>query len=143
MGFYDLRAFNLAMLAKQGRRMVRCTSSLQYQCFKVRYFPRSSFLDAIESLNCSYVWRSLMVAQPILKSGHCWRVGNGSSISVLRDRWIPNYPTNKILHPVNENLDEMLVSNLINLELLVWRSEEIMSTFHRKDTEAICRIPLS
>ena len=143
MGFHDLRAFNLAMLAKQGWRMVQCMDSLLYQCFKARYFSHSSFLDAIESLNCSYVWRSLMVAQPILKSGHCWRVGNGSSISVLRDRWIPNYPTNKILHPVNENLDEMLVSNLINLELLVWRSEEIMSTFHRKDTEAICRIPLS
>lgn len=84
-----------------------------------------------------------MAAQPILKSSHCWRVGNGSSIGALKDRWIPNYPTNKILHSVHENLDEMLVSDLINPELHARRREEIMSTFHRVDAEAICRIPLS
>lgn len=84
-----------------------------------------------------------MTALPILKSGHCWRVGNGSSICVLRDKWIPNHPTNKILHPVNEYFDEPAVSNLINPELHVWRSEVIMSIFHREDIEAICRIPLS
>ena len=71
MGFQDLRAFNLAMLAKQGWRMVQCNDSLLYQCFKARYFPRSSFLEAKVSSNCLYVWRSLMAAQPILLSGHC------------------------------------------------------------------------
>lgn len=84
-----------------------------------------------------------MATQPILKSGHCWRVGNGNSINALKDRWIPNYLANKILHLVHENLDEMLVSNLINLELHVWRNEEIMFTFHREEAEAICKIPLS
>ena len=62
MGFLDLRAFNLAMLAKQGWRMVQYKDSLLYQCFKARYFLRSSFLDAKESPNCSYVWRNLMAA---------------------------------------------------------------------------------
>ena len=107
MGFQDLRAFNLAMLAKQGWRMVQCNDSLLYQCFKARYFPRSSFLEAKVSPNCLYVWRSLMAAQPILLSGHCQRVGNGLSINVLKDRWIPSYPTNSILHPVHEDVEGM------------------------------------
>ena len=72
-----------------------------------------------------------------------WRVGNGKSINALKDRWIPNYPTNKILHPVHENLDEMPVSDLINSELHIWRNEEIVATFHREEAEAICQIPLS
>ena len=99
MRFRDLRDFNLAMLAKQGWRMLQGNDSLLYKCFKARYFPRSSFLDAKESPSCSYVWRSLMVALPTLRSGYCWRVGNGSSISVVGDRWIPNHPTNTVIHP--------------------------------------------
>ena len=55
MGFWDLRAFNLAMLAKQGWRMIQGNESLLHKCFKARYFPRSSFLDAKESPGCSYV----------------------------------------------------------------------------------------
>ncbi|XP_030959134.1 uncharacterized protein LOC115981087 [Quercus lobata] len=100
MGFRDLRAFNLAMLAKQGWRLVQGIDSLLYRCFKARYFPRSSFLEAKESPNCSYVWWSLMAAQPILQASHCWRVGNGYSINAVKDRWLPNFPTNKVLNSV-------------------------------------------
>ena len=110
MGFRDLRAFNLVMLAKQGWRMIQCIDSLLYKCFKARYFPRSSFLDVVESPSCSYVWRILMAALLILKSGYRWRVGNGCSISVLGDRWIPNHPTNKVLHPIHDHFDELAVS---------------------------------
>ena len=143
MGFRNLRAFNLAMLAKQGWRMIQGHESLLHKCFKARYFPRSTFLDAKESPGCSYVWRSLVAALPILKVGHCQRVGNRSSIRVLGDRWIPNYPTNKVLHPNHDLLGEMAVSDLINPEINVWRSEFIHSNFHQDDAEAICRIHLS
>ena len=144
MGFRDLRDFNLAMLAKQGWRMLQDHDSLLSKCFKARYFPRYTFLEAKESPGCSYVWRSLGVALPILKSGYCWRVGNGSSISVMCDKWIPNYPTNKVLHPIHEPVDEMVVfSELIDLELHVWRGDMIMTLFHRDDAAAITKIPLS
>ena len=112
MRFRYLRDFNLAMLAKQGRRMLQGNESLLYKCFKARYFPQSSFIDAKESPGCSYMWRSLVAVIPILRLGYCWRVGNGSSISVLGDKWIPNHPTNKVLHPNNELVDGMAVSEL-------------------------------
>ena len=143
MGFRDLRDFNLSMLAKQGWRMLQGNNSLLYKCFKARYFPHSSFLDAKESPGCYYVWRSLVAAISILRSGYCWRVGNGSSISVLGDKWIPNYPINKVLHPTNELVDEMAVSELIDTDLHVWRSDVIKALFHREDAELITKIPLS
>ena len=65
MGFRDLRDFNLALLAKQGWRMIQGNDSLLYKCFKVRYFPRSSFLDAKKFPRCSYLWRSLLATLPI------------------------------------------------------------------------------
>ena len=143
MGFQDLRDFNLAMLAKQGWRMIQGCDSLLYKCFKARYFPRSSFLEAKESPGCSYVWRSLMAALPILRLGYCWRVGNGSSIRVVGDRWIPNHPTNTVIHLRQELVGELAVSELIDPELHAWRIDVIMSLFHKDDVEAICRIPLS
>ena len=94
MGFRDLKNFNLAMLAKQGWRLIQEKDSLLYKCFKARYFPRSNFLDASDAPNSSYVWRSLMSAQPILKQGCCWRVGDGSTIWVMGDKWISHQITN-------------------------------------------------
>ena len=43
-----------------------------------------------------------MATMPILKSGCYWRVGNGEDIRVRKEKWIPNYPSNKVLHPVAE-----------------------------------------
>ena len=99
MGFRDLRSFNLAMLAKQGWRFIQEPDSLMYQCFKARYFPRSKFMEALDSPNSSYVWKSIMAAQPILNMGCCWRVGDGVDIKVLSDKWIPNHPTNGVIQP--------------------------------------------
>ena len=143
LGFRDLTSFNLAMLAKQGWRLIQQHDSLMVKCFKARYFPRSHFLDASASPNCSYVWKSIMAASPILKSGCCWRVGDGTNIRVSTDKWIPNYPTNGILHPPNLEESGWFVSDLINQEQRVWCSDIIRANFHKEDADAILRIPLS
>lgn len=93
MGFRDLRTFNQAMLAKQEWRLLQQKESQLYKCFLAQYFPR--FLDALESPNCSYVWRSILAALPILKASCCWRVKDGASIKIQADKWIPNHPTNR------------------------------------------------
>ncbi|XP_065619755.1 uncharacterized protein LOC136063373 [Quercus suber] len=85
MGFRNLRSFNLAMLAKQGWRLLRDKSSLLNSYFKAKYFLRCDFLEATGCQNSSYVWKSLLAAQPILWKGCLWRVGNGASIRVLKD----------------------------------------------------------
>ena len=69
MGFRDLLSFNLAMLAKQGWRLLQDKSSLLYSCFKAKYFLRCDFLEAKDCQNSSYEWKSLIAAQPILRKG--------------------------------------------------------------------------
>ena len=84
-----------------------------------------------------------MVAMPILKSGCCWRVGSGDEIRIRKDEWIPSYPSNMVLHPVVEDVEECMVVDLIDPDLHYWRRDLIMAMFHINDTKAICNIPLS
>ena len=72
MGFRDIRSFNVVMLVKQGWRMLNDQGSLLYKCFKAKYFPRCSFLEVANKPHSSYVWKSLLAAQPILRKGCYW-----------------------------------------------------------------------
>ena len=45
MGFRNLQAFNLAMLAKQGWRLILNPNSLVAQIYKVRYYRHGDFLE--------------------------------------------------------------------------------------------------
>ena len=143
MGFLDLRYFNLAILAKQGWRLLKNQESLLFKCFKARYFPRCNFLHANDSPNNSFVWKSIMAALPILRNGCYWRVGSGESIDVTKDKWIPNYPSNKLLHSVDDMEEGWKVSDLIDWNLHWWRRDILMAKFNRDEAQAIYRIPLS
>ena len=46
MGFKDLKAFNLALLAKQGWRLNQNPDLLTYRVFKAKYFAGCSFMEA-------------------------------------------------------------------------------------------------
>ena len=43
LGFRDLKAFNLALWAKQGWRLQTCTNSFVHRVFKAQYFPTGDF----------------------------------------------------------------------------------------------------
>ena len=143
MGFKDLRQFNLAMLAKQGWRLMQDQESLLFMCLKARYFPRCHFLEATNSPTSSFTWKSILAAKPIIQQGSCWKVGDGASIQVFRDAWIPNHPTNKVLH-LTHNVDEdFMIVKIIDLDTRWWDREFIMQNFNKEDVKAILRVPLS
>ena len=88
MGFWDLKAFNTTMLAKQGWKLLRNPESLMARVLKARYFPNSSFLHFKLGHNPSYSWRSIWSSHHILLHGCRWRVGDGSNIRVMNDPWV-------------------------------------------------------
>ncbi|XP_024200533.1 uncharacterized mitochondrial protein AtMg00310-like [Rosa chinensis] len=89
LGFKNLHAHYLSLLAKQGWRLLTNPNSLLSRLLKARYFPNGSFLDADMGDSPSYTWRSIMEARTVLQAGLFWQVGNGSSIHVWSDQWIP------------------------------------------------------
>lgn len=67
LGFQNLKAFNLALLAKQGRWLQTNTNSLVPKVFKARYFPNRNYLSAELGNHPLYAWRSILVAQSIVR----------------------------------------------------------------------------
>ena len=116
MGFRDLKAFNLALLAKQGWRIQQSPGSLLHRVLKAKYFVNSSFLDAQVGKRPSYNWRSLMAAIPVLRDGIRWCVGDGKSIKIWNDAWLPSTVTGRIISPkpalvCGENVANLMVHN--------------------------------
>uniref|UniRef100_A0A803QEG5 Reverse transcriptase n=1 Tax=Cannabis sativa TaxID=3483 RepID=A0A803QEG5_CANSA len=67
MGFRDLRDFNLALLGKQGWRLLTRPSSLVSRIFKARYYVDGNFLNAQLGSNPSFIWRSIVEAQDLVR----------------------------------------------------------------------------
>ena len=70
-------------------------------------------------------------------------MGNGTSIWALRDAWIPNYPSNKVLHPVQNMEEDYMVADLLDPDSGWWNRVLVMQHFNHEDREAILRVPLS
>ncbi|MCI24538.1 F-box protein, partial [Trifolium medium] len=50
----------------------------------------------------SYAWRSILSAKDVLDKGARWRVGNGASIKIWKDKWLPNQAGFKVWSPVKD-----------------------------------------
>ncbi|XP_035543551.1 uncharacterized mitochondrial protein AtMg00310-like [Juglans regia] len=99
LGFRDLRCFNLALLSKQGWRILQNPTSLVAQILKQKYFNKGDLLEAKLGTRPSFAWRGIHAGLILLKKGLIWRAGNGQKINIWQDKWIPSLPAQKILTP--------------------------------------------
>ncbi|XP_041017914.1 uncharacterized mitochondrial protein AtMg00310-like [Juglans microcarpa x Juglans regia] len=77
LGSRDLEFFNMAMLAKQGWRLVQNSGSLAAKIISTKYYPNGNFLQATIKRIASYIWRSIHYAEALLETGLMWHIGNG------------------------------------------------------------------
>ena len=89
LGFRDLHLFNMAMLARQAWRLLVCPDSLCAQVLKAKYFPNGSILQCEARDGISYTWRSILKGVNLLNEGIIWRIGNGESVDIWTDPWVP------------------------------------------------------
>lgn len=62
LGFKDLNAFNVALLAKQVWQLLTQPDTLLSRLLKARYYSNKGVLDAEAAAGCSYTWRSISSA---------------------------------------------------------------------------------
>ncbi|CAJ2660552.1 unnamed protein product [Trifolium pratense] len=142
MGFKSLPAFNLAMLGKQGWRVMSNPNILISKIYKARYFPHCDFFDSKVGHNPSFVWRSICNSKFILKAGSRWRIGSGKDIPLLNENWL--YDASAVsLQQTNVLLDARLtVADIIIHDEKCWNMPLITSIFEPNCVTKILDTPL-
>ncbi|XP_030478020.1 uncharacterized mitochondrial protein AtMg00310-like [Cannabis sativa] len=142
LGFRSLHDFNLSLLGKQGWQLLTNESSLIGKVFKARYYPNRTFLDARLGNNPNFVWRSVHEAQSIVRAGARRMVGDGFTISILHDPWLP-CPVDPYVYSDHPGSQDKTVHSLFRLDDKVWDMEIINDLFSARDRALITSIQLS
>ena len=71
-------------------------------------------MEAKEGQGGSYAWRSILIGREVIQKKAKWRVGNGESIKLWGDRWLPSLSHTSLQGPRVAELQEAIVSHLIN-----------------------------
>jgi hypothetical protein len=143
MGFRDLRAFNVALLAKQGWRLWKTPDSLIAQIMKGKYFPEGSILTASIGSNPSFAWRSIHGSCGLLNDGLIWRVRNGKKIRIWQERWLPNALMYKVMSPPTVLNPLATVSELIKEDTGWWDIDLLKRIFTTEEVNLIQAMPVS
>jgi ribonuclease HI len=142
MGFKDLTAFNLAMLGKQGWKLQTDSDSLVSRIFKARYFPRGTYLTASLGHNPSYVWRSILQARFIVRSGSRWCIGTGASIPILQEPWLSDGKCIEGNYDLSQLRYGPSVQSLIDTTDKTWNWDVVYQTFSPEVANSILNTPL-
>lgn len=71
-----------------------------------------------------------------------WRVGNGGSITIYKDGWIPGTSSGRIVSPISGLGSEATVAKLIDQASGCWKSRVIEESFLPFEAQQIKAIPL-
>ena len=123
--------------------MIDNPGSLCFQVFKARFFPNCSILEAKDSIAGSYAWKSILSARDVIRKGMVWRIGNGQSVRVKEDKWLPKRESSSIISPLPTVLPEARVSSLIEADQREWKTKVIQELFLPSEASVILGIPLS
>lgn len=142
LGFQDFESFNLAMLAKQGWRLLQTPDSLSTWVLKLKYFPKPDFLQAKMDNNSSFVWRSILSSRSLLDEGIIWRIVNEEFVRIWSDRWFPQPSSFKPKSVVKILNAEAKVAELIDANKKSWNLKLVKEVFSDVEAKIICQIPI-
>ena len=94
--------------------------SLLAQVLKAGYYPSSDFMQASLGYNPSYTWRSIHAARQVLHKGLCWRIGNGRSVRIWKDGWLPKQCGFRVWSRSNLLDENATVDSLLQEDGLGW-----------------------
>ncbi|XP_059431508.1 uncharacterized protein LOC132165013 [Corylus avellana] len=120
MGFRDFVCFNKALLAKQIWRLWKTPNSLIARIMKGKYYLTCMVLEASLGNRPSFAWRSIQGSSDLVKNGLVWRVGNGKTIRIWKDRWLPRPTTYTVYSPPSILDPNAAVSQLIAADTNWW-----------------------
>lgn len=77
-------------MMKIGYNLIFKTEALWVQVLRGKYGMKESMPESIMRSNCSYMWRAVARAWPLLRSFMMWSIGDGMTVRCWEDSWVPN-----------------------------------------------------
>jgi hypothetical protein len=142
LGFKNLSAFNEALLAKQGWRLINQPNSLVAQVLKAKYYPKDHFLKARPKQQMSYTWRNILKASWVLKKGCYWSIGDGNTTNIWEDNWIHQHGNSTTWSNKPEGTTYTMVKDILNNTNNGWNETLINQLFLPYEAQQILNIPL-
>ena len=84
-----------------------------------------------------------MVARETVEMGSRWCIGNGGSVEIWRDRWIPTPDNFKVISPKGSDEEFVKVAQLIDWDTGMWKVDHIKKNFLPHEVDIILGVPLS
>lgn len=104
---------------------------------QARYFPKSDFLNAELGANPSYVWRSILESQDIIKQGCRKKIGNGESTRVWKVQWLPCLDNGYLTTKMHKELEHVTVQSLLDDSQRQWDEEIPSDLCNERDRKLI------
>lgn len=92
LGIRDFRLLNQALLVNQCWRILNNPSLLISRILLPKYCSQTHLLNVKPHPLSSWAWKSILYGHDLISSHLSWIVGNGESINLYSDRWIPFFP---------------------------------------------------
>ncbi|GJW31241.1 reverse transcriptase [Tanacetum coccineum] len=141
IGFRDLEAFNTALLAKQGWRLLMNPGAFWGKVLNGIYFPNCGFLVAKRGSHPSWIWSSLLHGRDLLLQGVRWQVGDGRNISFWTQKWIPYSEDFYIRYPLGPfKIGELVSGFILNGE---WNLNKLHEKVSKEEADFIMQILIS
>ncbi|RZC46957.1 hypothetical protein C5167_039900 [Papaver somniferum] len=126
LGLRDFECFNKALLAKSAWRLCSNKDDLWSRDMGAKYYPAGDIFNYTVKDDSSFAWRSISYEIPFIKQNSKWLLGNGATINIWEDDWIPDYdpppqPKVNAINPTSYTLVKDLFStgpHGLNVELL-------------------------
>ncbi|KAL0456551.1 UNVERIFIED_CONTAM: hypothetical protein Slati_0994300 [Sesamum latifolium] len=141
LGFRRLKESNLALLAKQAWRIAFTRVGVLQEVLGQKYFPSSNFFEARLGSRPSFTWRSLFGTRELLTAGLRWKIGDGSSIPILGQPWLPRPNTFQLITKPVSLQENSKVAVLISPSG-GWDTQLVQSEFHPMDAACILGIEI-
>lgn len=100
---------------------------------KAKYFRYSPPGFATGGNRDSFLWRSLLAGKNLVEDKYVWRVGDGCSIEIWRDKWLSKSPPCAAMAPRNVSPIPIKVCELIDNHSRTWRFDVIDQYFNEED----------
>lgn len=120
LGFHDIQAFNKALLAKIGWRIITKPDCLLAKVLLGKYCTKTSFFKVQTASNISHRWRSILSGRDLLVQHLGKAIGNEEATSLWRDSWIKPYEKLMPIGPVFLKDNDLMVSDFLNRETRKW-----------------------